>query len=505
MHRRVLLLVLDGWGIAPASKGNAISLAHTPNFDYLWSKYSHLLLNASGEAVGLPAGQIGNSEVGHLNIGAGRVVLQDLPRISDSIKNGSFFHNKVLVEALEYAKEHNKKVHFLGLVSPGGVHSHQNHLFALLELAKEKKVHDVYIHAITDGRDVPPKSALDYISLLEEKIKAIGIGKIATISGRYYAMDRDNRWNRVLLAYNTLVLGRGEIYKNSKEAIEKSYKRGIFDEFIRPSVIEKKGIIEDGDAIVFFNLRSDRPRELTKSLVNTDFKSFKREKILKGLNFVTFTEYEKNLPVKVAFPMIDVKNSLDDVLSDSGIKQLHIAETEKYAHVTFFFAGGKEETPKNEDRLMVPSPKVATYDEKPEMSVKIIKDEMLKDLKNYNFILANFANLDMLGHTGKIPETVKAAEVVDKCLGELVSAALQESYEIIVTADHGNAEKMINSDGSAHTAHTTNQVPLILISNEYKLRTISEPNLSNIAPTILEIFNIPKPNEMTSSSLLRRK
>lgn len=507
MNRRVLLVILDGWGLAPAGKGNAISLAKTPNFDNLWSSCPHTTLAASGKAVGLPVGQIGNSEVGHLNIGAGRVILEDLPRITKSIKDGSFFENIALKEAFAESRKRNKPVHLMGLVSPGGVHSHQDHLFALLEMAKKENVPSVYIHVFTDGRDVDPQSALVYIKELEAKMSEIGIGQIATISGRYYAMDRDNRWDRTQSCYNALVLGRGELAKNSEIAIENSYKRGITDEFIRPTIINPAGLISDDNIVVFFNLRSDRPRELTKSLILNNFTSFVRENVLKNLFFVSMTEYEDDLPVNgIVFPPQKLKNTLSEAISKSGLRQFHIAETEKFAHVTFFFNGGREEAFSGEDRVLIPSPKVATYDLKPGMSAGQVSTKLMEKIGFYDFIVVNFANADMVGHTGKIPETVKAIETVDQCLGGIVTAGRNKNYDIVVVADHGNAEKMLDGKGMPFTAHTTNQVPFIYIGEENKIISkIDEPKLGNIAPTILDLMGITKPGEMTERSLLRKK
>lgn len=502
-----MLVILDGWGLAPAGPGNAISMANTPNFDFLWSHYPHLSLAASGEEVGLPAGQIGNSEVGHLNIGAGRVVLQDLPRISNSIKNGSFFKNKVLADTFTYAKKNNKAVHLLGLVSDGGVHSHLSHLLALLEYAKAEKVHEVYIHVFTDGRDVAPKSALKYIAELEKEIKAIGVGKIATVCGRYFSMDRDNRWDRVELAYDAIVSGKGELSDTAQEAISDNYARGVTDEFVRPTVIDPAGQIADGDAVIFFNLRSDRPREISRALIDSKFAGFKRKKTLKELYFVTMTEYDASLAVNgVVFPFEEQKNVLNEVISAEGLKQFHIAETEKYAHVTFFLNGGREKAVAGEDRVLIPSPKVATYDLKPEMSAAGIGEKLLDAIGRYDFIVVNFANADMVGHTGIVKAAIKACEAVDSELGKVVKKGLQLGYNVIVTADHGNAEKMLNRDGTPCTAHTTSLVPFILASNEsHKLRRLAEPRLGNIAPTILDLMEIEKPKEMTESSLFLGK
>lgn len=498
-----MLVILDGWGLAPASPTNAQSVAKTSNFDFLWSHYPHMKLHASGEEVGLPKGQIGNSEVGHLNIGAGRVVWQDLPRISNAIADGSFYDNEVLEKTFAYAKDNNKPVHMLGLLSDGGVHSHISHLFALMKMAKLVGVPEVYIHAFLDGRDVEPQSAEKYIKQLEEQIERIGIGKIATISGRYYAMDRDNRWDRVEQAYNAMVLGEGDLGDNALQTVEDSYKRGVNDEFISPTVIDSKGLISDGDAVVFFNLRSDRPREIARSLTTPDFRDFKRDKVPKNLYFVTMTDYDPTLPTKgIVFPQKEIKNILSQVIAEDGLTQFHIAETEKYAHVTFFFDGGVEKASKGEDRLLVPSPKVATYDKKPEMSADEVTKSLLERIGKYDFIVVNYANADMVGHTGMMKPAVKACEAVDTCLGEIVKKAETEGYNVIVTADHGNVEKMLNVDGSPCTAHTTNPVPFILVSSEgRKLKDLKSPKLANIAPTILALMGLAKPNEMEADCL----
>jgi 2,3-bisphosphoglycerate-independent phosphoglycerate mutase len=502
MKRRALLVILDGWGLAPAGPGNAISLAETPNFDYLWTKFAHTKLLASGEAVGLPEGQMGNSEVGHLNIGAGRVVMQDLPRISESIKHKSFYKNPELKKLFAYAKKHKKPVHLMGLVSDGGVHSHEKHLFALLEFAKKEKMKKVYIHVFTDGRDTPKDSAIDYIKKLEKEINRLKIGRIATICGRYYALDRDNRWERTKLAYLALVSGQGELNTSPEKAIEKSYKRKISDEFIRPVIVDKNGLIKDGDAVIFFNLRSDRPRQLTRSLLLPDFEHFKREKQLKDLYFVTMTEYEKDLPVRgIAFPEHKLKATLAEVIAGEGLSQFHIAETEKYAHVTYFLNGGRETAFPNEDRKLIPSPKVPTYDLKPTMSAEEVTDELIKRIGKYDFIVVNYANPDMVGHTGKLDAAIKAVEKVDECLGHVVEVAGKKDYQTIIVADHGNAEEMRNSDGSPKTSHTVNPVPFILVGGPLTKLT-TQGKLANIAPTILEIMGIEPPDEMTAKPLL---
>jgi 2,3-bisphosphoglycerate-independent phosphoglycerate mutase len=504
MQRRVLLIILDGWGLAPAGPANAESLAKTPNFDFLWSHYPHMKLHASGEEVGLPKGQIGNSEVGHLNIGAGRVVWQDLPRISNAIEDGSFFNNEVLLKTFEYAKKNNKPVHLLGLLSDGGVHSHISHLFALMKMAKEAGIPEVYIHAFTDGRDVEPRTADRYLKELEEKIDEIGIGRIATISGRFYAMDRDNRWDRIELAYNAMVLGEGDLADSASQVIADSYKRGVTDEFIRPTVLDPKGMIADDDAVVFFNFRSDRPRELSRALTDPKFSAFKRAKISKNLYFVTMAEYDPTLLTRgVVFPYVGIRNVLSEVISADGLTQFHTAETEKYAHVTFFFNGGIEKPFEGEDRLLIPSPKVATYDRKPEMSAEEVTKNLLERIGNYDFIVVNYANADMVGHTGMMKPAIKACEAVDACLGEVVKKAQERDYNVIVTADHGNIEKMLCTDGSPSTAHTTNPAPFILISDgSHKLKHLGTPRLANIAPTILKLMGVPKPREMEEDCLM---
>lgn len=503
MQRRVILVILDGWGLAPASPANAVSLANTPNFDFLWSHYPHTKLAASGEAVGLPAHQMGNSEVGHLNLGAGRVVLQDLPRISRAIRDGSFYKNKILAETFAYAKKAGKSVHLLGLLSDGGVHSHISHLFALLEYAKKVGVHDVYVHPFTDGRDVSPKSALKYIRLLEKEMKLIGVGKIATISGRYFAMDRDNRWDRVKFAYDAMVDGRGELADTATEAIEDNYARGITDEFIRPTIIDGKGVIGSEDAVIFFNFRSDRPRQLSRALVDPCFSGFKCENTPTGIRFVTLTQYDVSLPTSgIVFPEENLENTLAEVLSKHDDSQFHIAETEKYAHVTYFFDGGIEKSVDGEDKQVIPSPQVATYDKKPEMSARGVADALISQIGKYDFLVANFANADMVGHTGILKATIKACNEVDIELGRVVEVAKKSGYTVLVVADHGNAEKMLAADNTPCTSHTTSPVPFIMVSEDkQRLREVQSPKLGNVAPTILALMNIEKPKEMTEASL----
>ena len=508
MKKPVMLIILDGWGIGKEYEGNAVYLANTPNFDKLIKEYPNTKLDASGMAVGLPVGQMGNSEVGHLNIGAGRIIYQELTNITKSIEEGNFFKKDEFLEAIKSAKKNNTKLHIMGLVSPGGVHSHNTHLYALLELCKKEAFENVYIHAFLDGRDVPPTAGKADLIELEEKIKEIGVGKIATVSGRYYAMDRDKRWERTELAYNAMVLGKGKEDISAIEAIEKSYKENITDEFVIPTVIieNEKPIatIDNGDSIIFYNFRPDRARQITRAIVDKDFKGFKRKKEVKTF-FVTMTEYDKTIEnVHIAFKADKPENTLGEYISNLGKNQLRIAETEKYAHVTFFFNGGREEPYENEDRVLIPSPKVATYDLKPEMSAIEVKDEVLNRLNmdKYDLIILNFANPDMVGHTGVVEAAVKAIETVDTCLGEIIELLEKKGGKALITADHGNAEMLIDEkDNSPITAHTTNKVPLIMIGQgDVELR---EGILADLAPTLLEMMNLEKPNEMEGESLIK--
>lgn len=504
----VMLMILDGFGISKIDNGNAVKAAYKPNLDKYFKKYPHTELGASGLSVGLPEGQMGNSEVGHLNIGAGRIVYQALTRITKSINEGEFFKNEVLNSAVDNAVKNNSDLHLLGLVSPGGVHSHTDHLKGLLQLAKQKGASRVYIHAFTDGRDVPPSSAYMYIDDMEKYIQKIGIGKIATVSGRYYAMDRDKRWERVELAYNALVYGRGNKAVSAGEAVINSYDNGKTDEFIVPTVIEENNkpvaTIKNGDSVIFFNFRPDRARQLTRALNDNIFKGFEREKL--NLKFVTMTEYDATLEnVYVAFNNEVYKNTLGEYVSKMGKSQLRIAETEKYAHVTFFFNGGVEAPNKNEDRELIPSPKVATYDLKPEMSAREVTSTVLDrlDQDKYDMIILNFANPDMVGHTGIFQAAKKAIEVVDECLGRIVSKILEKHGTVFITADHGNSEQMVDySTGNPMTAHTTNSVPFLYISkNSTELR--KDGILADISPTILQVMGLEKPKEMTGKSLIK--
>jgi len=494
----ILLAILDGWGYSNSKIGNAIYYAHTPNFDEYMARYPHTLLEASGEAVGLPAGQMGNSEVGHLNIGAGRIVYQESMKILKAIEDGSFFENKVLKEAMEKAKK--SKLHLMGLIGDGGVHAMMGHLYALLEMAKEMGVKEVYIHCFLDGRDTPPKSAIKHIRQLEEKIGEIGIGEIASLIGRYFAMDRDKKWDRTKKAYDMLVKGRRRLVKNAEEGIKIAYENGETDEFIQPTVIEGKSRIENGDVVIFFNFRPDRARQLTEAFIRDDFHAFPRLPL--KVHFVTLTQYDDSFNAPAAFKAEKIKNTLGEVLARHKLKQLRIAETEKYAHVTYFFNGGEEKPFEGEDRCLIPSPKVATYDLKPEMSAYEVTEEVIRRIESrkYDFIVLNYANPDMVGHTGIWKAILKALEVVDECIGKVVDAVMKQDGIAIVTSDHGNAEEMLE-DGMPKTAHTTNPVPFILIGADENLR---KGNLGDIAPTILEFLDIEKPEEMSGRSLMRK-
>lgn len=506
----VMLMILDGFGIAEKSEGNAVALANKPNFDRLVKEYPNTQLQASGMAVGLPEGQMGNSEVGHLNIGAGRIVYQELTRITKAIEDGDFFENEALMKAMKNAKENNASLHLMGLLSDGGVHSHIDHLKGLLEFAKKEGLQKVYVHAFMDGRDVPPSSGKDFIIKAEEMMKEVGVGQIATVSGRYYAMDRDNRWERVQLAYNAIVLGEGEKASSAVEAIDNSYHDEKTDEFVLPCVIEEDGhptaTIKNGDSVVFFNFRPDRARELTRAINDKEFAGFNRETL--DLTFVTMTQYDKTLErVNIAFKPQTLVNTLGEYVSSKGLEQLRIAETEKYAHVTFFFNGGVEKENPGEERKVIPSPKVATYDLKPEMSAYEVTDELLNrlDQDKYDMIILNFANPDMVGHTGVVQAAVKAIEAVDECLGKIVDKVLEKDGTVFITADHGNAETEIDfSTGNPFTAHTTNPVPFVWVSNNINGRTLKSGKLADIAPTMLNVMNLEVPKEMTGECLITK-
>jgi len=491
----ILLAILDGWGHSNRKIGNAIYYARKPNFARYWKNFSKTLLGASGESVGLPSWLAGNSEVGHINIGAGRVVEQESLKILRAIEDGSFFENKVLNEAMEKAKE--SKLHLLGLIGDGGVHSMMEHLYALLEMAKIKQVKEVYIHCFLDGRDTPPKSAMSYIKQLEDKISEIGVGKIASLIGRYFAMDRDKRWDRIKKAYDMLVKGRRRKAKDAEEGIRIAYMQGETDEFVNPTVIDENGRIKNGDVVIFFNFRADRARQLTEVFTKDDFNAFPRVPL--KVHFVTLTRYDASFAVPFAFETENIKNTLGEIISLNGLKQIRIAETEKYAHVTYFFNGGREKPFKGEERILIPSPKVATYDMKPEMSAYGITEAALKSIeKKYDFIVINYANPDMVGHTGCWQATLRAIETVDECIGKIVDAVLRKKGIATITADHGNAEEMFNGN-EVKTSHTKNPVPFIVAGMDLKLR---EGVLGNIAPTILEIMGLEKPEEMSKSLIV---
>ncbi len=495
------LIIMDGFGLSDAASGNAVSAARTPCLDKLFREYAHTTLEASGLSVGLPDGQMGNSEVGHTNIGGGRVVFQDLPRITNAIADGSFFENPAYNHAMDACKEKGTSLHLMGLLSDGGVHSHLEHLFALLKMARAKGLERVYIHAFLDGRDVSPTSGADFVARTVEKCRELGVGKIATVMGRYYAMDRDKRWDRLEQAYDAMVYGEGAAFNPVPvAAVKDSYDRGITDEFVEPVVCDQDGTISDNDSVIFFNYRPDRAREITRSLVDPDFDGFTHQYF--PLTFVCNTEYDASMPnVEVAFPRVTVKNGLGEYLSSMGMTQLRIAETEKYAHVTFFFNGGSETVFPGEDRVLVPSPKVATYDLQPEMSAYEVCAKCVERIESgaYDVIILNFANCDMVGHTGVFDAAVKAVETVDECVGKVVDATLKMGGIAMVTADHGNAEQMRQEDGSPMTAHTTNLVPFILCGAGTELRP---GKLADIAPTILDVMGLEKPAEMTGKTLI---
>lgn len=508
--RPVALVILDGWGISDTCDGNAVCQARTPSLDALLHEFPTTRIGASGPDVGLPEGQMGNSEVGHLNLGAGRIVYQDLTRITKSIEDGCFFSNPVLTESLTRIKEKGGKLHLMGLLSDGGVHSHNTHLYALVELGKRFGIEDICVHAFLDGRDTPPTSGADYLAQLEERLKEIGAGRVATIIGRYYAMDRDNRWERVRRAYRAMTLGEGEKAPHSAAAIEQAYTAGQTDEFVEPRIISvsgtKAGSVDDGDGVIFFNFRSDRAREITRAFTDADFKGFQREKAPDLAAYVCMTEYDETFGLPVAFPPENLTHILGEVLAGTGKTQLRIAETEKYAHVTFFFNGGSEIPFPGEERILIPSPQeVATYDQKPEMSAGPVTDEVVKQVGEgrFDFIVLNYANPDMVGHTGVLPAAIRAMEFVDTCVGRVVEAVSAAGGVVIVTADHGNCEKMADAQGAPHTAHTTDPVPLILVDAKRKNVPLRSGILADIAPTILELMGLPKPAEMTGQSLLQ--
>ena len=497
------LIIMDGFGLSNDTVGNAVRAANTPVLDGLFAEYAHTTLQASGLDVGLPAGQMGNSEVGHTNIGGGRVVFQDLPRITRSIEDGTFFENPAYNKAMDDCIEKGSALHLYGLHSTGGVHSTLDHLYALLKMAHIKGLKRVYIHAFLDGRDTPPTSGRDFVAKTMEKCRELGVGKIATVMGRYYAMDRDKRWDRLENAYDALVYGEGVQDPDPIHAIEESYKNGVTDEFVEPIVCDKDGMISDNDSVIFFNYRPDRAREITRAFVDPAFDGFKREFF--PLTYVCNTEYDATMPnVLVAFPRISVKNGLGEYLSKMGMTQLRIAETEKYAHVTFFFNGGRETPYANEDRILVPSPKVATYDLKPEMSAYEVKDKLVEAIgtQKYDFIVVNYANGDMVGHTGIYEAIEKAVVAIDNCVKDTVEAAKANGYEVIIIADHGNADHALNADGTPNTAHSLNPVPFVYVT-ENKNAKVENGVLADVAPSILHILGMPQPAEMTGKDLIK--
>ena len=501
--RPVLLCIMDGFGKNESTYGNAIAAAKKPNLDKIVSENPMTFIGASGLDVGLPDGQMGNSEVGHTNIGAGRVVYQELTRITKSIQDGDFFTNEALVGAMENCKKNSSALHLMGLMSDGGVHSHNTHLYGIMELAKRSGVDKVYIHCFMDGRDVPPTSGKDYLAELYKKCDEIGVGEIATVMGRYYAMDRDNRWERVVKAYKAMTEGEGVKFDCACKMMEESYANDVTDEFIVPAVSEKAVPVKDNDSIVFFNFRPDRAREITRAFVDPAFSGFEREQ-LKGLYYVCMTQYDATMPnVHVAFKPETLENTFGEYISDKGLKQLRIAETEKYAHVTFFFNGGVEKQYPGEDRILVKSPAVATYDLQPEMSAYEVTDKLLAaiDSEKYDAIILNYANCDMVGHTGVFDAAVKAVEAVDTCVGKIVDAVAAKGGVTLITADHGNADKMYEADGSPFTAHTTNPVPFIVVGYPCELR--EGGRLCDIAPTMLKIMGLEQPKEMTGVSIIK--
>ncbi len=500
MNKKVILMILDGWGTSPDPKVSAIDNAKTPYIDALYNKYPNAALRTDGLNVGLPDGQMGNSEVGHMNLGAGRIVYQELTRINLAIENNTLKDEKVLIDAFNYAKANNKKVHFLGLLSNGGVHSHINHLKGLLSAANDNNLEDVYVHAFTDGRDVDPKAGASFVEDLQNHMSKT-TGKIATLTGRYYAMDRDNRWERVKLAYDVIANGIGETTDNPVETLKANYANDVTDEFIKPLVVDTNGIVEEDDVIIFFNFRTDRGRELTNMLSQNDFPEHNTKKL--NLHYVTMTNYDDSFKgINVIFNKDNITETIGEVLSKAGKKQIRIAETEKYPHVTFFFSGGQEEPFEGESRILRNSPKVATYDLQPEMSAFELRDALVEDLKKQeaDFVCLNFANGDMVGHTGIMEAAIKACEAVDVCVKDVIETGIQNGYSTILIADHGNCETMINPDGSPHTAHTTNPVPVILIDDD--LKEIKNGVLGDVAPTILKMIGVPQPKAMTRESLV---
>lgn len=506
--KTTVLMILDGYGIGEKNEGNAISLAKKPVMDKLMSIYPVVSGEASGLAVGLPDGQMGNSEVGHTNIGAGRIVYQMLVKISKSIQDGDFFSNSALVAAMENCKKNQSALHLMGLLSPGGVHSHMEHLYGLVEMAKRNGLEKVYVHCFLDGRDVPPSSAAEYMEEAAAKLAEIGVGRIATIAGRFYAMDRDNAWDRVEKAYQALVYGEGVEESCPVQAVKNSYANGVTDEFMLPTVIEKDGMVKENDSVIFFNFRPDRARQLTRAFVDPDFKGFERRNGFFTTTFVCMAQYDAEMPnVLVAFPPEELTMTFGEYLAKHGKTQLRLAETQKYAHVTFFFNGGEEKQFEGEDRILVNSPKVATFDMQPEMSAYEVADNLVEAIRSekYDVIVVNFANPDMVGHTGIIEAAVKAIEAVDECVGKAYDALLEKNGQMFICADHGNAEKLIDADGTPFTAHTTNPVPFILVNYDSAYTLREGGCLADIVPTMIEMMGMEQPAEMTGKSLLVRK
>lgn len=505
MHRPLALIILDGWGYSEEAKHNAIMAANTPVWDHLWNEYAHMLINASGAGVGLPGEQMGNSEVGHLNIGAGRVVYQEFTRISRAIQTGTFFTNQTLTDVVDEVVQNDKALHILGLLSDGGVHSHESHIQAMVKLAAERGANKIYLHAFLDGRDTSPKSAQKFIANMQASFNETGKGRFASIIGRFYAMDRDQRWDRVQSAYELIANAKADYQAdNALEALQQAYARDETDEFVKATRIGEAAPIEAGDSIVCMNFRADRVRELTQTFIDADFAGFPRLAFPKLSQFVTLTEYKKDFDVPVAFPAEKLKNLLGECLSSVGLRQLRIAETEKYAHVTFFFNGGRDAPYEGEDRILVPSPKVETYDLQPEMNAPEVAERLVKAIHSnqYDVIICNFANADMVGHTGNFDATVKAIETLDNCLGKIWSALKESGGEMLVTADHGNAEKMLDDEkGQAHTAHTSNLVPFIYAGRSAVCA--ERGGLSDIAPTMLNLLNLPIPAEMNNHLLVK--
>jgi 2,3-bisphosphoglycerate-independent phosphoglycerate mutase len=496
------IVIMDGFGLSRELKGNAIAHARKPNIDRIWKRYATTDLGCSGLDVGLPPGQMGNSEVGHLNLGAGRIVYQDYTRISLAIDEGKLGQNPVLVRAMEAAR--GSRLHLLGLLSDGGVHSHQAHLYALLEMAREEGVSQAFVHAVLDGRDVPPKSALSYIGMLEEKMGQIGEGNVATVAGRYYTMDRDKRWQRVEKAYLCMTEGEGYRAATAEGAVQDGYCRGESDEFLQPTVVDTAGLIRENDSIIVFNFRPDRAREITRAFVDPDFREFPRRRL--RVHLACMTQYDATLPAPVAFPPLNLEDTLGDVVSRAGRRQLRIAETEKYAHVTYFFNGGRETPSPGEDRALIPSPKVATYDMKPEMSAFEVTEEAERRIRSgvYDLIVLNYANPDMVGHTGIFEAAVEAVSAVDECVGRVVDEVLKQGGAVLLTADHGNAEKMVDEEsGQPHTAHTTNRVPFSFVIEDGQRHVLRQDGiLADVAPTALQLLGIPQPQAMTGRSLI---